>query len=188
MKNTQEFDGKNIEEAIDNACSSLNIAKKNLVYDVISSGSTGIFGIVGVKKARIRVTLPKSYVQNVQKNNQAVDTSEMDGIMSIVDEAFGQKPEKSKETEPNPLPRKEPKAEAPEPEKTEARKPSPRKHAPRKTWKKKHQPATAATAAPEEIEEIEEIEEEITVEAAEDVASIDTKMKSLWMLPMRASH
>lgn len=59
MKQTQEFDGKNIDNAVEKACLALNISKKNLVYDVISSGSTGIFGIVGVKKAKIRVTLPE---------------------------------------------------------------------------------------------------------------------------------
>ena len=59
MKQTQEFNGKNIDAAIEKACSELNVSKKQLVYDVISSGSSGIFGIVGVKKARIRVTLPE---------------------------------------------------------------------------------------------------------------------------------
>ncbi len=59
MKNTKEFEGNDIDNAIENACASLKLPKKDLVYDIISSGSTGIFGIVGVKKARIRVTLPK---------------------------------------------------------------------------------------------------------------------------------
>ena len=57
MKHTQEFEGKNIDQAIENACSALNLARKNLRYDIISSGSSGIFGIVGVKKARIRVEI-----------------------------------------------------------------------------------------------------------------------------------
>ncbi|MBF0389813.1 MAG: Jag N-terminal domain-containing protein [Desulfamplus sp.] len=86
MKKTQEFDGKNVDNAVDKACMALNIAKKNLVYDVISSGSTGIFGIVGVKKAKIRVTLPEN--SRVDGASSSYD-SDRAGVMSIVDEAFG---------------------------------------------------------------------------------------------------
>ena len=91
MKQTQEFNGKNIDAAIEKACAELNVSRKQLVYDVISSGSSGIFGIVGVKKARIRVTLPE------KKNGPGTPASEakdddLQGIMSIVDEAFGEEP------------------------------------------------------------------------------------------------
>ena len=88
MKQTQEFDGKNIDHAVEKACSTLNVSKKKLVYDVISSGSTGIFGIVGVKKAKIRVTLPKKNTGTAGERS-AYD-SDMAGVMSIVDEAFGE--------------------------------------------------------------------------------------------------
>lgn len=88
MKKTQEFEGKNTDQAIEAACSALNVTKKNLVYDIISSGSSGIFGIVGVKKARIRVTLPKTDRANSGKNQKNEDSN---GVMSIVDEAFGEK-------------------------------------------------------------------------------------------------
>ena len=91
MKQTQDFEGKNIEEAIDTACSALNISKKKLSYDVISTGSSGIFGIVGVKKAKIRVTLP----QERGRDTSELDAADMDGIMSMVDEAFGE-PRKAK--------------------------------------------------------------------------------------------
>jgi len=53
-----EFDGKNIEQASQKACEELRISKEKLKYDVISYGATGIFGLVGIKKAKIRVTLP----------------------------------------------------------------------------------------------------------------------------------
>ncbi|MBF0210742.1 MAG: Jag N-terminal domain-containing protein [Desulfamplus sp.] len=92
MKKTQEFDGKNVDNAVDKACMALNIAKKNLVYDVISSGSTGIFGIVGVKKAKIRVTLPEN--SRVDGASSSYD-SDRAGVMSIVDEAFGKDINKS---------------------------------------------------------------------------------------------
>ncbi|OQY01697.1 MAG: RNA-binding protein [Desulfobacteraceae bacterium 4572_130] len=88
MKQTQEFEGKNIEKAIEAACKKLNITKKILSYDVISTGSSGIFGIVGTKKAKIRVTLPEKIIQ---QNKEDITSEEFDGVMSIVDEAFGEK-------------------------------------------------------------------------------------------------
>ncbi len=54
-----EFEDKSIEKAIQKACAELNITAAELQHDVISYGSTGIFGLVGTKKARIRVTMPE---------------------------------------------------------------------------------------------------------------------------------
>lgn len=59
MTSCLEFDGKNVEKAVEKACKELNISKEKLKYDVISYGSTGIFGLVGTKKAKIRVALPE---------------------------------------------------------------------------------------------------------------------------------
>jgi|SaaInl8_200m_RNA_FD_contig_71_492539_length_1321_multi_3_in_0_out_0_1 spoIIIJ-associated protein len=58
MASNLEFEGKNIDEAVDIACETLNMSKKQLKYEVISHGSTGIFGLVGAKKARINVQIP----------------------------------------------------------------------------------------------------------------------------------
>ena len=55
-----EFEGKNVKKAIHRASETLNIPKEKLDHEVISYGSTGIFGLVGTKKAKIRVTLPAS--------------------------------------------------------------------------------------------------------------------------------
>jgi spoIIIJ-associated protein len=79
MTKTQEFTGKDVNIAIKNACSALSLSKDKLKYDVISEGTSGIFGIVGRKDARIRVTLPK-----------IDDSEEKEGILSMVDEAFGE--------------------------------------------------------------------------------------------------
>jgi len=54
----KEFQGKTAEEALKIACEELNMPKENLKYDVISYGASGIFGLVGAKKARIRVSVP----------------------------------------------------------------------------------------------------------------------------------
>lgn len=50
-----EFEGRDIENAAKAASEQLGIALEKLNYDVISYGSTGIFGVVGVRKAKIRV-------------------------------------------------------------------------------------------------------------------------------------
>ena len=60
MSTNLEFEDKNVEMAIKKACKELNIPKEKLKHDVISYGSTGIFGLVGTKRARIRVILPAS--------------------------------------------------------------------------------------------------------------------------------
>jgi spoIIIJ-associated protein len=52
-----EFEDKSVEKAVQKACDELNIPREELKHDVISHGSTGIFGLVGTKKARIRVTI-----------------------------------------------------------------------------------------------------------------------------------
>ena len=61
MSPSLEFEDKNVEMAVKKACEELDIPKEKLKHDVISYGSTGIFGLVGTKKARIRVTLPKTF-------------------------------------------------------------------------------------------------------------------------------
>ena len=50
-----EFEGKNIDKAIKKASEELNLAVDEINYEVISRGSTGIFGLAGVKKAKILV-------------------------------------------------------------------------------------------------------------------------------------
>ena len=55
-----EVDGKNIDKAIEKACSRLKVPRDSLKYEVISYGSSGIFGLASFKKARIRVKMPES--------------------------------------------------------------------------------------------------------------------------------
>jgi spoIIIJ-associated protein len=66
MTQQLEFEGSNIEKAANSACEKLNIPREKLQYQVISYGSTGIFGLVGTKKARIRVILPKEKLEKDQ--------------------------------------------------------------------------------------------------------------------------
>ncbi len=71
MSPSLEFEDKNVEMAVKKACKELNIPREKLKHDVISYGSTGIFGLVGTKKARIRVTVPKS---SLESRTGATDT------------------------------------------------------------------------------------------------------------------
>jgi spoIIIJ-associated protein len=52
-----EVEGKTVEEAIEIACRELKVSREQLEIEVLSAGSTGIFGIVGTKKARIKALL-----------------------------------------------------------------------------------------------------------------------------------
>jgi spoIIIJ-associated protein len=54
---TYEFEGKTTEEAIQKAARELNLPVEELSVDVIEPGSAGIFGLVGGRKAKIKVTL-----------------------------------------------------------------------------------------------------------------------------------
>ncbi|MBW2370844.1 MAG: Jag N-terminal domain-containing protein [Deltaproteobacteria bacterium] len=57
MVSNMEFEGKNVTSAVKKAAKALNIEENKFRYEVISYGSTGIFGLVGAKKAKIRVAL-----------------------------------------------------------------------------------------------------------------------------------
>jgi spoIIIJ-associated protein len=54
---TYEFEGKTTEEAIENASRELNMPVEELGIDVVEPGSAGIFGLVGGRKAKIKVTV-----------------------------------------------------------------------------------------------------------------------------------
>ena len=55
MNQFVEFEGKNIDQALAKASDELKTPVERLEYDVVSYGSSGIFGLVGAKKAKIRV-------------------------------------------------------------------------------------------------------------------------------------
>jgi spoIIIJ-associated protein len=57
---TYEFEGKTTEEAIENASRELNLPVEELNIDVIEPGSAGIFGLVGGKRAKIKVSVKRA--------------------------------------------------------------------------------------------------------------------------------
>ncbi len=48
------FQGKNVDDAIASACGHYKATREELEIEIVSGGSSGIFGLVGVKKARIK--------------------------------------------------------------------------------------------------------------------------------------
>ena len=54
-----EIEAKTTQEAIEKACEHFHLQEEELDIEVLESRSTGIFGIVGNKKTRIRVTPKK---------------------------------------------------------------------------------------------------------------------------------
>lgn len=71
---TMEFEGKTTEEAIENASRHLNMPVEDLDIDIIEPGSAGIFGLVGIKKAKIKVT----YLSSKEEDEPAEPLDEMD--------------------------------------------------------------------------------------------------------------
>jgi spoIIIJ-associated protein len=76
-----EFVGRTADDAVKQASRELGVSKDKLKYDVISYGSTGIFGLVGSKKAKIRVLSLDSYPKRKEKqsdNNETIDKEKQD--------------------------------------------------------------------------------------------------------------
>ncbi|MCA1742804.1 MAG: Jag N-terminal domain-containing protein [Desulfovibrionales bacterium] len=53
MEEYVEFTGKDVDDAIAGACRHFNLDRDKLEIEIVSGGSSGIFGLVGVKKARV---------------------------------------------------------------------------------------------------------------------------------------
>jgi len=60
MSDRMEYAGKDVSEAIANACKELNVSQEQLKIEVLSAGSAGLFGLIGKKKSLISVALKHS--------------------------------------------------------------------------------------------------------------------------------
>lgn len=91
MSQFLEFEGKNMDQALEKASNELNTPVENLEYDVVSYGSSGIFGLVGAKKAKIRIK---------KKNNRLAESGTISQAKDLVKDAFNledEKPERKEE-------------------------------------------------------------------------------------------
>lgn len=59
MSESKEFLGKTLDAAIAEACAYYDVPREKLEIDIIEDAKTGIFGIVGARKAKIRARLAK---------------------------------------------------------------------------------------------------------------------------------
>ncbi|RLC29959.1 MAG: hypothetical protein DRH37_06405 [Deltaproteobacteria bacterium] len=71
-----EFQGKTAEEAIANACRKLNTTRDNMEIEVLEPGSAGIFGLVGGRKARIKVIIPEKESESPEEHEPHERVSE----------------------------------------------------------------------------------------------------------------
>ncbi|BDQ38883.1 hypothetical protein SYK_32430 [Pseudodesulfovibrio nedwellii] len=53
MSDFKEFQGKDLDDAIESACDYFNLKRERLEIEILAGGSSGIFGIMGVKKAKV---------------------------------------------------------------------------------------------------------------------------------------
>ncbi len=66
-----EFEGKTTEEAIETACSHLHLPKDEIKFEIISTGTGGIFGLLTGKKARIRVRVEEKISSRPPKQRRS---------------------------------------------------------------------------------------------------------------------
>ena len=57
-----EITGKSVDDAIKNALSELNVTEDKIEVEVIDEGNKGLFKIIGVKPAKIRVKVKRDYI------------------------------------------------------------------------------------------------------------------------------
>jgi len=93
MPHYLEFDGMSVEKAIETACKDLKISKDNLKYDIVSYGSSGIFGLVGVKKARIKVAV---YDLKTSNSDNEENKKTQDDFQPALKEEFAVEPKQVK--------------------------------------------------------------------------------------------
>ena len=73
MSQYLEFQGKNVDSALKEAGERLNKPVEKIRYEVVSYGSSGIFGLVGAKKAKIRIKSEDAFGVDQDTKAQARD-------------------------------------------------------------------------------------------------------------------
>lgn len=82
---TFEFEGKTTEEAIENACRQLKLTKDEIDIEIIEPGSAGIFGLVGGRKAKVKVMTTGEEPEPVEETNGvAIAKDALENILTLI--------------------------------------------------------------------------------------------------------
>ncbi|MFH0808961.1 MAG: RNA-binding cell elongation regulator Jag/EloR [Pseudomonadota bacterium] len=83
-------EGRTTEEAIETACRNLDLPRALVEIEVLTSGSMGIFGIVGVKKAKVRARPKKSAVSPEAVGGQGTSSQQEPSSQEVSSEVTEQ--------------------------------------------------------------------------------------------------
>ena len=64
--NSIEMEGKNVEEALNKALEKLNTDMNHVEYEILDNGSKGLFNVIGVKPARVKVKRINNSVEDAK--------------------------------------------------------------------------------------------------------------------------
>jgi len=82
---TFEFEAKTTEEAIENAHRKLNLSEDEMEIEILEPGSAGIFGLVGGRKAKVKVTITKEEPKPaVENNGLEIAREALENILSLI--------------------------------------------------------------------------------------------------------
>jgi spoIIIJ-associated protein len=98
-----EFEGKTTEEAIEKACNQLHLPSDELKFEILSTGSSGIFGLGG-KKASIRVNVEERIIPRPEEEprSQAAAVRAVDRAERQERTDHPERSEQSERREPKP--------------------------------------------------------------------------------------
>ena len=94
MSDRVEIEAKNVDKAVKKACAQYNIAENALEYEVVSYGSTGIFGLGKTRKARIRIrldrTAPKDDPADSKETSRELHNEDdiKQNVRALIDDTF----------------------------------------------------------------------------------------------------
>ncbi len=75
MSNYKNFQGKTLDDAIREACDYYGVEREKLEIEILSDAKTGIFGLVGAKKASIRAARAQLSVVSLMAEPDAAEAS-----------------------------------------------------------------------------------------------------------------
>ncbi|MDD6793970.1 MAG: protein jag [Clostridiaceae bacterium] len=81
-----EVIGKTVDEALNKALAQLNVTKDNVMIDIIDEGSKGLFNLIGVRPAKINVTVKKSAIDDAKNFlNDILNNMNITADISIIE-------------------------------------------------------------------------------------------------------